>query len=594
MTIDVGNSDINDSLERDPLLWTLANVSLPRGAKWQFDGERRWQVNLFTDMSRQIVVRKSAQVGMTTTAICRVFHYLYYYPLYCMYTLPRRDDVTDFVDVYVDPLLSNSPAMQARLRFPDSKRVDSRRIKRFVAGANPSGSLESSFLIFMEASVEPRMIPVDVMINDEIDRSDPDNIEIFAARQENSAWKINYKFSTPSIEGYGISPYFLNSTQNYWHVRCRHCNHWNRLSWHSNFREPSLSMGPHLACERCDSVLRPEDIIDGQWISVGKRGPEVPTGYQVSNLLLPYSRPIERLYEQYLEAKRLKNFFNLTLGEEYTAPTGSITRDTIMNRCFQEPFPMEMMRDGQSQYYIGVDQGNDLYVVVSKRYGNQLRTVRTRRIPFDRADGFGEVAKMIDAYDAIAVIEAEPNKHSARRVQRMFPHGRVWLSKYNRIANEVAINRDTGGTVTISKTDAFDDLRDSIAMGRLQLWRDRGYVDPSILTLVDHLTNIKRDEDEIKMQHGATTIGVWKSVGPDHLAHAQLFAFVAWKFINAGHFEVSMMGVSPEKIQELVEEYRANVASESLRVATQPDNGPQEDVAGEMGSSKLGRLLRIG
>lgn len=574
----------------DALVWSYGNILLPRGVQWSFEGERRWQRALFQDPSQKMVLRKSAQVGISTTAVCRLLHFLAYHPAYAMYTLPRRDDVTDFVNLYADPIIDNSSYLRRIKELVGEKQVDNSRIKQFRVNEH-----HSSFVIFMEASVEPRMIPVDFMINDEIDKSDQDNIEIFNARQADSQYKINYKFSTPSLEGAGIDPYFRNSTQNYWHVKCPHCNHWNKLDWETNFHEPSLSMDAHLGCMRCHEKLTPEMIVGGQWVSLGYQGEGVASGYQISNLLMPYSRPIEAIYKEYQETKSMKNFHNLTLGMPYTSSTDSMTFGAFRDNCFISPYRREEKREPGGSYFVGIDQGNDLHVVVGRAYGSQLRIVAAYFIPYERKNGFKNAGELISRYDAISIIDGGPNTHPARSLQGEFPRGRVYLSGYGQYKDEFAYGKGEfggeSGRVSISRTEAFDDLRDAVVSGRIQLWGSVKPMDGQVAEIISHCLAIKRDE-VIKNNKGVEEKqAIWVATGPDHYAHALLFCYMAWKFIASRRYGAVAVGASDVATEAAVDAYEKEIADlmQHVEALQQEEN----ELARKEIQMETGRALRI-
>lgn len=580
------------ALRESALLWSSTNIILPKGKRWSFTGERTWQRALFQDPALQLVLRKAAQVGMSTTAVCRMLHFLVYNPVYAMYTLPRRDDVNDFVALYVDPIISNSPWLRRAREFSSEKQVDNTRIKQFKVTEK-----HSSFVIFMEASVEPRMVPVDFMINDEIDRSDKNNIEIFNARQADSEYKINYKFSTPTLEGAGIDPYFLASSQNYWHVRCRHCNNWNMLDWDMNFREPSASFGPRLACTRCDETITPEDIVGGQWVSMGPRGEGVASGYQISNLLLPYSRPIEKIWGEFRRAASVKNFYNLVLGLPYRTSRNSFSFSAFKNNSFDSPYESENVRASASPYFVGIDQGNDLHVVVAKAHQGRLRVIAAKHFRFDQKDAFERAQALIASFDAVTIIDSEPNRHSARDLQNEFPRGRVYLNKYGSYREEFSYGKGEmggeSGLVNISRTEAFDDLRDAVSLGLVQLWGTAEPMDPRVGELITHCLNIKRDEITQTTKGVTETRAVWVRTGPDHYAHALLFAYLAWKYVSSRRYGAVGVGLSSEQESAIIEDYERldNELMEHVRELQEAD--ATEFLREMSGTQSDGRPLRI-
>ena len=52
-------------------------------------------------------------------------------------------------------------------------------------------------------------------------------IDISHAEEDEYGFKgITYRFSTPTVKGFGISEHFEHSTKNYYFVKCSCCNNW--------------------------------------------------------------------------------------------------------------------------------------------------------------------------------------------------------------------------------------------------------------------------------------------------------------------------------------------------------------------------------
>jgi hypothetical protein len=69
-------------------------------------------------------------------------------------------------------------------------------------------------------------VPADVLVHDEYDFSDLEVLSTYQSRLTHSKYKWKRKFSTPTINGYGISAEFENAEQHWNMVKCCHCNHW--------------------------------------------------------------------------------------------------------------------------------------------------------------------------------------------------------------------------------------------------------------------------------------------------------------------------------------------------------------------------------
>lgn len=483
-------------------LWSLNYVRLPKG-KWD---DRPWQIAIMDDTAREVVILKPSQVGITTITLCKVLHFAEQHLVRVMYTLPRRDDVTDLVGSKLDPMIVISPHLQANIGA-----VNSVRTKEYA----------NSFIHFSEASVPPRMLDVDMLAHDEVDLSDQNYLDQYKGRLTDSKFKYRYQFSTPSITGYGIDNLYKASNQKQWYVKCNHCSRWQVLSWASTMK---VTMGnPYFGCQYCNKVLVTENIREGRWVA------EYPdrevSGYKVTPFMGKWSP--EELYSEYENSENLKNFFNLILGEAYSASVHSMTLDMFRDNCFTEPYKQEFGEDSSApmnSYFMGVDQGNDLYVVVGKVEDNLLKVVYSEKIPFDGEKGFDRLPELMEKYNIrYAVVDALPNRHSARDFANKYRR-RVGLALYSQVSSAFVIDEDRG-LVNIERTEALDGLRDDVSSGKIKLWGEKP--DGPVLDIITHCLNVQRDEVVRKLQSGERVVGVWRKTGPDHFAHCLSYLRVA-------------------------------------------------------------------
>jgi len=327
--------NIQTKARYSPLIWSVANIVLPDGL-WDFT-ERKWQIAIMEDPHPRIVSKKPSQVGETTIFICKALWFMHYRRTRVIWTFPRQEDVSEFVTTRFRPILHNSPNIA---RHVGQSRDDpqSQRITKY----------KNSYTT------------ADLLANDEVDRSDPDNLEAFLGRLENSKYKIHYRFSTPTIPNFGIDRIFNEeSDQRYWMVRCPHCGHRQSLKWDVNLMFDKNDH-PYYGCEKCRRDLTPEAIINGEYVAMYPS--RLVHGYQVSGMMLPLSKPPVYMYQRFKTMKR-KNFYNLLLGETYEASGLKFDPEVILSNVFvptEEPY--QHMYSAKGDTYMGVDQKGDLHV----------------------------------------------------------------------------------------------------------------------------------------------------------------------------------------------------------------------------------------
>lgn len=530
------NVDIetHQAAKHSPLIWSVRNIALPEGP-WDFT-ERRWQIDIFEDMWPEIVCEKAAQRGLTTIFLLKTLHFLdQNKATRGMYTLPRQADLYTFVPARLVPLIQGSPYLRNIVgkSKEDPQGVRLKRIGR-------------SFIYFCEASVEPREVPVDILNHDEIDRSHQDYLDMFKARMDASRFAYCYRFSTPTIPGFGIDRAFEESDKRYWFIRCPHCNREQTLEWDKTLAFDKEHT-PYYGCEKCRGVLSPECIIDGHWVPTAISAVH---GYHVSHLMHPISKPPAVLYHESCTMKP-RNFANLRLGITHVASVGGMPFE-LFDICFSLPYKRELAPDGQSPYYMGIDQANDIHVLIGKLEKKVIKVVQARVIRFTNENSWDVVKRIIEKWKPVCcVIDALPNRHNVKALQLEFDRRQIYAAFYptSLLSSETMRTEKKGNQylIHLHHTDSFDELRDSIRNGEMSLWGRRRDENPLVFDVISHCNNLKRDEEDRKTRIGVVTVGVWRKTGPVHFASCLNYLRAAARLKKQVRLEVREIGEKKER-----------------------------------------------
>jgi hypothetical protein len=533
---------INDELQsivlRDPLAFGISYIDLLEGKKWEV-ATRAWATEIYqavnpwvvekypTDEPKRVVVTKSTQAGISTWGMVRMFHFATNWPVRIFYTLPRQQDVLDFVTTRIDPMIKASPYLRNLQGTPDS------------AHAKKIGD---SYLFFMELSVEPRMMPADALFVDEVDLSNPDYMSTALNRLDASRWKLSYYLSTPTIPNYGIHGLYTASDSRQWLVKCPKCRHEQPIDWEINLRVVGVASKPdrvYYGCIKCDAEITIQDMQFGRWVAEHPGADMI--GYHVHQML---TTPAPALYTLYRDPQtKLVEFYRKRLGKPYELGGGSITRDDILVTCFDSPYDPEPSYDGKSTYYLGADQGNEIQVIISKDEPgkNRPKIVHIEAIPIEQ--GFNRLAQLINLYKVrYGVVDANPNRHASIALTDTFP-GRILIADYIEQRDVWRANKSQGKNfltnVSINRTAGFDGLMKSISDGEWALYGTPPRLSPEIELVIDHVTSLKRDVETRKSLAGETQVGVWRKLRADHFAHAWLYMDIARKLGRGRKFRVS-------------------------------------------------------
>jgi len=484
---------------------------------------------------------KPTQVGMSTAAAVKMFHFADNWPVRIIYMLPRQQDYIDFVTTRIDPMIQASERLSSLLGIPDSTRAK---------------QIGDSYLFFMESTVEPRMMPADAIMIDELDLSVPENVATALNRLDDSRWRLKFYFGTPTLPNYGVHGRYLLSDRRHWLVKCPSCNEWQELDWEENLRVIGNMEDPdevYLGCVHCSHRFTLPEIQQGQWVAEKPDRSDESVGFHISQLMV---HPVETLYKHYIDPEQtITEFYRKRLGKPYELEGGSVSREDFLTTAFDDPYMEEIAHDGRSRYYMGLDQGNELQVVIAKIEPNSRRPkiVRIELIPFTDVDesnaGFQRVQKLMRLFKIRRCIaDADPNRHSIRALQNKMP-GRVIMADYTNIKQRFQYKKERGviRVVNINRSEAFDDLMDSI---REAYWALPGFppnLPMAVENLISHVTSLKRDIEERRTASGLKKTVVWRRLRPDHLAHSMLYLKLAIEIDTGAHHKIAVIGIPTEE-----------------------------------------------
>jgi hypothetical protein len=290
------------------------------------------------------------------------------------------------------------------------------------------------------------------------------------------------------------------------------------------------------------------DIIQkGEWVpEYPERSPDA-VGFHVSQMM---THPAAALYAAYRDPQTTTvEFYRKRLGKPFEIEGGSIDRGDIISASFDEPYQAEGIHDNHSVYYMGVDQGNELQVLIAKLPKNSRvpKTVHVEIIPF--SEGFNRVGQLMKIFKIRrAVIDADPNRHAVANLQNDFP-GKIIMADYaeqkTRYVPKKQNKKPYYTHVVIDRTTGFDHLMETIKDGEFPMPGDPTNLDSDVELLIDHITALKRDVETRRTASGEKQVGVWKSLRADHLAHAAVYLHVAIDIDRGSGFRVAVITEKP-------------------------------------------------
>lgn len=491
-------------MERDkPLQWAVNNVQTPKGNPLDFE-DHPFLIDIYEDISPEIVIQKSAQTGLSTFAINRALWFGDTHNISVIYTLPTSDDVSEFSKTKVKPIIQASPYLTSRIVD-----VDSVELKQ----------MGNSFIYFKGTWTEREAISIDadMLIHDETDRSKPEIISMYKERLSHSKYKRIIHLSNPSIPEFGVNALYNRSDQKKWFVPCSHCGREQVLIY------PDSIVGETeketYGCLYCGGLITDLDRKQGRWLATNK-GARI-RGYHVTQMMAPWISAAEIAQKQ-RDEKWVSTFYNFVLGEPYAGENVPIKRTDLLE-CVQNIHNLE---ETGSRTYLGVDQGDLLHAIVFEKGVDADRLIWCGIL-----DNFEELPNLMDRYQVIScVIDALPNKHSARKFAMQYP-GRVWLCYYNDNQKErikwVEDREKKEYRVTVQRTETLDSMADRVVRHQIIL--------PKITQTIDNyirqMCNIAKERIE---KPDGTIVWRYLAVGPDHYAQATNYGMIALSRATAG------------------------------------------------------------
>jgi len=463
--------------------------------KVDFD-KRPYLVKLYNDLSPEQVYMKASQVGATAMFMNKMIYMSLKQGLTIIFTLPTSGDAGELSASRFNP----------SMRFSEigtffNADIDNVKIKQ----------INNSYIYFRGTWNERQAIsiPADLNIHDELNFSRPDIIGIFQPRLGASNFKGTWLASTPTMTKFLIDKEFENSNKQFWMIPCPKC----KKEQHIIFENIKKLDGIYkYCCKFCGAEITEDDKLKGRWLETKKHK---RNGYFMNRLLV-YGETAQVVYDKYEKAKeknKLNIFYNFVLGLPYVEETSRVLNwDIFAIKCAKD---YDLITASKNSTIMGVDQGDNLHITIAD-------TKNIRKIIYlEMANNFERVEQLIRLFNVgVAVIDALPNKHSARKVRDKFP-GKVFLNYYNDSIKkdwqqgnevwEIVSNRTTMLDIT-----AYEKMDGKCEIPKLNI--------PIVKEFVTQSCNMVREIVEDK--HGIKKV-VWNDVGADHWRHSDLYCYLA-------------------------------------------------------------------
>ena len=466
---------------------------------------------------------KPSQIGLTEIQIRKTLAWAKRRPnTSIIYTMPNINMFKRISKARILPILENDKAFRGDGGSMDLLKVGSSYV--YVTGA---------------AESDATSINADIVMNDEIDLTDPSMLSLFNSRLQGSDLRINQRFSTPTYEGFGVHSGYLVSDQKRYMIKCQCCNHWQEPIFNRDFVViPHLPdadkllhltdinqqvydenrLGLHLPdayiqCEKCHKPLDVGDHANREWVAkfpnrTNARGYKIVT-FSTERLTPAYV--VEQLL-RYRRNDNMKGFYNTVLGEAYTDDNIQLS-EALLRQAFTPV--MSWLETAPNDYYsVGIDVGKTCHITVARPKGEFPDYVHFESIPQEML--LSRLQRLDEIFNfRCGGIDWTPEWRLACEV-RTWSRGRVLPIQYTD-SKPVSENKDMTGLIThlgCNRTHLLDVVANGIRSGTTTF---SGYGSETQKTaIMKQFRDMVREESKT-----GEDIPRWKKLsGNDHFFHS--------------------------------------------------------------------------
>jgi hypothetical protein len=517
--------------------WIEMNTTLMK-RPFSFKGYE-FQRAIVDDLHPKLSVIKISQVGMTEVQIRKML-----------------------------AMLSRNNGTKGIFTMPNEKmfkRISKTRIQPTIEGSdvfNPEGSkdwtramdliqFDQSFLYITGATEgDATSIDADFLFNDEVDLTDKDMLALFLSRMQNSRWRINQRFSTPTHVGFGIDQDFGSSDQLEYLCRCHSCRYWENIPDFTLEYVDIPGLPDHIEdlsqidvkmldkldikhatikCKRCGAPLDLDGVENRRWVPRFAERSDISRGYYVrpfvtSRLDVPYI--VTRLFD-YKQKDFLRGWYNTVLGKAYTDSNSRLSIPDIKANLVH-PEPIDIGPDDPC--FLGIDAGLVCHVAVAKDTAEGPVVCRMETVPGDKDQIVKWVAEFEASHRLISgAMDRAPFTPTANAVFEA-SKGKVFPVEYRGSKEINPVKNLQGETIHFQadRTALLDAVAKRIQGHKLPM---AGYGHYEHI-VVEHLRDMVRDEQQERFQQDArrAAVATWiKLNGNDHYFHALGFLLFSMK-----------------------------------------------------------------
>jgi len=486
-----------------------------------------YQLDIISDPANTVLVNKAAQTGLSEIFARWALAVAATQDNFTLiWTFPSASDAERFTKARLDPTIAGSRLLSKSI----SKNINSTELKQF--GANTFVYIRGTL-----SDTAGLSVPADVLIHDELDRSDIANVSAYVSRLQHKATKVRRLFSTPTVRGYGIDLECKTAKRKRQIWTCSHCNHKFLPSYEENvvipgWDRPKKDINRYnlkdinwreakLLCPNCGRV--PDVGVQyREWVIENADEAYDTVAYYVSPFCAPAIITAPYLVKVSTDFNKWSEFVNQALGLTSEDDEESLTRADLEAVSVQGDFR------SSDFHVLGVDMGLTCHFTVAKEHEGKFVIVHREKVSYLNFEKRRQ--ELCREYRVLASVhDAFPYTDLVTRVTNYDPnaYGAIYVTK----------NSTETHTIKLQEADAQEGrlniravhINRDVALDAL-MWAIKGKQvvagncdEEWIVNCLDMKRVQKFDK------HGGIVYKWDKTQGIDHWHHSMLYAYIASK-----------------------------------------------------------------
>jgi len=301
--------------------------------------DRPFLIDILRDWNPNIVLTACAQVGKSVTFAIKALFAIKHLHFNIIYTMSSDSDVNEFVSSKFNKIVQANSHEFVGMATDNVERKEFNDRFIFFKGTNSKTAAIST--------------TADLLIHDEISRSDQGAIETYKSRTKASTYKGRWMFSNPGSERDELDLQWNKSDQKEWYVTCSNCKNAHELTF-----PDSIDMEKKIyICKECKAPLTDDDRRAGQWVAQNP-GSKI-SGYHISHLMCTWISAEEVISDSEGDPAYFNNF---VLGKSYSPGDLSVTKTTLLDLWTPKDLSAK-------DVFIGIDVGNIKHYVIRSTKG---------------------------------------------------------------------------------------------------------------------------------------------------------------------------------------------------------------------------------